>query len=110
MRALLDDEPGESIQLRERALSGPPAAPFSRLLDRGMRSRTLSSVRALDDSVLEPSARRHHALGDLHRVPAARSVNTSVRKFRANAADIVAQLGAESRFQAAMPAKKRGWL
>ncbi|GAA4907991.1 hypothetical protein ACFPM3_12885 [Streptomyces coeruleoprunus] len=41
---------------------------------------------------------------------AARSVQLSVRKFRAHVADLMARLGAHSRFQAALLAKERGWL
>jgi DNA-binding CsgD family transcriptional regulator len=188
MCALLDDEPGESIQLKERAFSGNVESPFNRLLAHGLHSRTLFSVRALEDPVQEPYARKQHAKGDLHRVTAepirrlaiinrsvafvqadpanplagalqirqhgvvailadvfdgmwtrgceldgvplspveqqvlhaltchgtdeaaARSVNVSVRKFRAHVAEIMDHLGAETRFQAAMLAKERGWL
>lgn len=41
---------------------------------------------------------------------AARSINVSVRKFRAHVADLMARLGASTRFQAALLAKERGWL
>jgi DNA-binding CsgD family transcriptional regulator len=41
---------------------------------------------------------------------AARSINVSVRKFRAHVADLMARLGADSRFQAGVLAKERGWL
>jgi DNA-binding CsgD family transcriptional regulator len=34
----------------------------------------------------------------------------SVRKFRAHVADLMARLGAATRFQAALLAKERGWL
>ncbi|MGV9271928.1 hypothetical protein [Streptomyces griseosporeus] len=41
---------------------------------------------------------------------AARSLNVSVRKFRAHVADLMGRLGAATRFQAALRAKERGWL
>ncbi|MFB4268312.1 hypothetical protein [Nonomuraea sp. GTA35] len=41
---------------------------------------------------------------------AARSVNVSVRKFRAHIAGLMARLGASTRLQAALRAKERGWL
>lgn len=41
---------------------------------------------------------------------AARSINVSVRKFRAHVADLMRRLGANNRFQAALRAKERGWL
>ncbi|WP_449064608.1 hypothetical protein [Planomonospora algeriensis] len=41
---------------------------------------------------------------------AARSLAVSVRKFRAHVADLMARLGAATRFQAALRAKERGWL
>ncbi|MEU4396579.1 hypothetical protein [Kribbella sp. NPDC023855] len=191
MRALLADEPGEFMHLKERAYysqNGYELSLFTRLLARGLRSRTLFSTRALQDPDQGPYARSQHALGDLHRVTiepirhlavvnrsvafvqadltdpqagalqirqpgvvatladvfdgmwgrardlddvplspieqqvlhaltrygtdeaAARSVNVSVRKFRAHVADIMAHLGADTRFQAALLAKERGWL
>ncbi|WP_040783660.1 response regulator transcription factor [Nocardia pneumoniae] len=41
---------------------------------------------------------------------AARSLNISVRKFRAHIADLMARLGARTRFQAALRARDLGWL
>ncbi|MGY2125849.1 LuxR C-terminal-related transcriptional regulator [Nocardia gipuzkoensis] len=41
---------------------------------------------------------------------AARSLNISVRKFRAHVADLMARLGARTRFQTALRARDLGWL
>ncbi|MEU7525077.1 hypothetical protein AB0A74_05035 [Saccharothrix sp. NPDC042600] len=41
---------------------------------------------------------------------AARAVNVSLRKYRTHVADLMARLGAATRFQAGMLAKERGWL
>jgi DNA-binding CsgD family transcriptional regulator len=179
------------MHLKERAYyqqTADEVSRFTRLLGRGLRSRTVFSTRALQDPDQEPYARSQHALGDLHRVTgepirhlaivnrsvafvqadasdpkagalqirqagvvamladvfdgmwvraralddvplspieqqvlhaltrhdtdeaAARSVNISVRKFRAHVAELMAHLGATTRFQAALRAKERGWL
>ncbi|RVX39071.1 hypothetical protein EDD27_1408 [Nonomuraea polychroma] len=69
-------------------------------------------ARELDDLPLSPMEQRVlHAL-TCHDTDeaAARSVNVSVRKFRAHVADLMARLGAGTRFQAALLAKERGWL
>ncbi|MEQ4724660.1 helix-turn-helix transcriptional regulator [Nonomuraea sp. B19D2] len=188
---LLAAEAGDLAHLREQAFydgAGDLLAPFERLLLRGLRSRTLFPVQALEDPAQEPYARKWHALGDLHRVTpepirhlaivnrsvafvqadpagpeagalqirqpglvamladvfdgmwerardlddlplspieqqvlhaltrhdtdeaAARALHISVRKFRAHVADLMARLGAATRFQAALQAKQRGWL
>ncbi|MGW5262340.1 LuxR C-terminal-related transcriptional regulator [Microbispora sp. NPDC004025] len=191
IRALLADHPEELASLRIRARDSTPEydnTPFIRLLARGLRSRTIFSVHALQDPGQEPHARNQHVLGDLHRITtepirhlavvnrqaafvqadpadakagalqicqpgvaamladvfdgmwerardlddlplspieqqvlhalthhdtdeaAARSLHISVRKFRAHVADLMARLGAATRFQAALLAKQRGWL
>ncbi|MFI9814341.1 helix-turn-helix domain-containing protein [Saccharothrix variisporea] len=188
---LLTDEPGELLHLRERVLlatTESTTAPFTGLLARGLRSRTLVALRALETPEQEAHARRWHAVGDLHRVTtepvrqlalvnrtvafvqadpadpragalqirqsglvailvdlfdgmwsrardlddpspspiermvlhaltrhdtddaAARSLNISVRKFRAHVADLMSRVGATTRFQAGLLAKERGWL
>ncbi|MEU4329005.1 hypothetical protein [Nonomuraea dietziae] len=69
-------------------------------------------ARELDELPLSPIERQVlHALTchDTDEV-AARSLNVSVRKFRAHIADLMAHLGAATRFQAALLAKERGWL
>ncbi|CAL9511752.1 LuxR C-terminal-related transcriptional regulator [Streptomyces sp. enrichment culture] len=71
-----------------------------------------SRARDLDDMPLSAVERRvlhaltRHATDEA----AARSINVSVRKFRAHVADLMRRLGANSRFQAALRAKERGWL
>jgi DNA-binding CsgD family transcriptional regulator len=71
-----------------------------------------SRARDLDHTPLSADERRvlhaltRHATDDA----AARSLNVSVRKFRAHVADLTRRLGANSRFQTALRAKERGWL
>ncbi|GGK94752.1 hypothetical protein Ppa06_49090 [Planomonospora parontospora subsp. parontospora] len=191
MHILMNEDPGEFAHLKDRAFyaeTGHATPAFTGFLARGLRSRTLFSVRTLDDPAQEPYARSMGALGDLHRVTtepirhlaivnravafvqadpadpkagalqirqpgvvatlsdvfdgmwerardlddlslspieqqvlhaltrhdtdeaAARSLAVSVRKFRAHVADLMARLGAATRFQAALLAKERGWL
>ncbi|WP_225804068.1 hypothetical protein [Streptomyces sp. NK15101] len=73
---------------------------------------TWARARELDDLPLSPIEQRVlHALTrhDTDET-AARSINVSVRKFRAHVADLMGRLGANTRFQAALRAKERGWL
>ncbi|WP_418956910.1 hypothetical protein [Streptomyces tritici] len=69
-------------------------------------------ARELDELPLTPIEQEvlhalvHHGIDEA----AARSLHISVRKFRAHVADLMARLGAASRFQAAVRAKERGWL
>ncbi|MFF0202282.1 LuxR C-terminal-related transcriptional regulator [Streptomyces sp. NPDC005017] len=69
-------------------------------------------ARDLDDQPLTPIEQQVlHSL-TTHRTDeaAARSLNISVRKFRAHVADLMTRLGANTRFQAAVRATERGWL
>lgn len=69
-------------------------------------------ARYLDDLPLSPIEQQVlHALTrhDTDEA-AARALHISVRKFRAHVADLMARLGAATRFQAALLAKQRGWL
>ncbi|MFF8607129.1 hypothetical protein ACF06X_14410 [Streptomyces sp. NPDC015346] len=69
-------------------------------------------ARDLDDLPLSPIEQQVlHALTrhDTDEA-AARSLNISVRKFRSHVADLLARLGAATRFQAAVRAKELGWL
>ncbi|MFG3708672.1 hypothetical protein ACGF7U_28635 [Micromonospora sp. NPDC047670] len=71
-----------------------------------------SRARDVDDRPLSPV--EHQVLDALTRYDtddaAARALNISVRKFRAHVADLMARLGARTRFQAALYARDRGWL
>ncbi|MGW5638802.1 hypothetical protein [Streptomyces sp. NPDC003832] len=69
-------------------------------------------ARELDDLPLSPIEQRvlraltEHGTDEA----GARSLNVSVRKFRSHVADLMARLGASTRFQAALRAKELGWL
>ncbi|MFG3440416.1 hypothetical protein ACGF0J_24455 [Nonomuraea sp. NPDC047897] len=72
-RALLSADADDYMHMKSHALIGDPrydAAPFKRALAGGLTSRTLFSVRALEDPRQESHAKQLHALGDLHRVTA----------------------------------------
>lgn len=92
-----------ALQIRQPGLVALLADVFE-----GMWSR----ARDLDDLPLNPIEQQVlHAL-TCHDTDeaAARSLNVSVRKFRSHVADLMARLGATTRFQAALRAKERGWL
>jgi DNA-binding CsgD family transcriptional regulator len=92
-----------ALQIRQPGLVAMVADVFEGMWDR---------ARDLDDLPLSPieqqvlHALTRHDTDDA----AARSLNVSVRKFRAHVADLMARLGAATRFQAALRAKERGWL
>ncbi|MFI7634483.1 LuxR C-terminal-related transcriptional regulator [Nonomuraea sp. NPDC049400] len=92
-----------ALQIRQPGLVAMLADFFD-----GMWTR----ARDLDDLPLSPieqqvlHALTHHDTDEA----AARALNISVRKFRAHIADLMARLGAATRFQAALLAKERGWL
>ncbi|MFI7638985.1 hypothetical protein [Nonomuraea sp. NPDC049400] len=69
-------------------------------------------ARDLDDLPLSPIEQRVLRALTCHDTDeaAARSINVSVRKFRTHVADLMARLGAGTRFQAGVLAKERGWL
>jgi DNA-binding CsgD family transcriptional regulator len=71
-----------------------------------------SRARDLDELPLSPIEQQvlHALTCHDNDETAARSLNVSVRKFRAHVADLMARLGAATRFQAALLAKERGWL
>ncbi|WP_169332734.1 hypothetical protein [Nocardia araoensis] len=71
-----------------------------------------SRAREFEEIPLSPIERRVlHALTS-HDTDdaAARSISISVRKFRAHVADLMARIGARTRFQAALRARDLGWL
>ncbi|MEV0145606.1 MULTISPECIES: helix-turn-helix transcriptional regulator [unclassified Nonomuraea] len=92
-----------ALEIRQPGLVAMLADVFDGMWDR---------ARDLNDLPLSPAERQVlHALTrhDTDET-AARSLNISVRKFRAHIADLMARLGAATRFQAALQAKERGWL
>ncbi|MDX3006568.1 hypothetical protein PWY87_33140 [Kribbella solani] len=94
---------GGAFEIRQAGVVGMLAEVFD-----GMWSR----ARDLDDLPLTPIEHRVLQALTVHETDeaAARAVNVSVRKFRAHVADLMAQLGASTRFQTALRAKERGWL
>ncbi|MER6674579.1 helix-turn-helix transcriptional regulator [Streptomyces sp. NPDC000983] len=92
-----------ALQIRQPGVVAMPADVFE-----GMWAR----ARELDDLPLSPIEQRvlraltEHGTDEA----GARSLNVSVRKFRSHVADLMARLGASTRFQAALRAKELGWL
>ncbi|AQZ62599.1 putative two-component system response regulator [[Actinomadura] parvosata subsp. kistnae] len=97
------DPAAGALQIRQRGV----VAMLADVLD-GMWER----ARDLDELPLSPieqqvlHALTRHDTDDA----AARALHISVRKLRAHVADLMARLGAATRFQAALLAKERGWL
>ncbi|AQZ63322.1 regulatory protein [[Actinomadura] parvosata subsp. kistnae] len=91
------------LQIRQPGLVAMLADVFD-----GMWAR----ARDLDDLPLSPLEQQVLRVLAEHSTDetAARALNISVRKFRAHVADLMARLGAATRFQAALRAKERGWL
>ncbi|MEQ4722397.1 LuxR C-terminal-related transcriptional regulator [Nonomuraea sp. B19D2] len=97
------DPKAGALQIRQPGVVAMLADVFDGMWER---------ARDLDDLPLSPIEQQVlHALTrhDTDEA-AARSLNISVRKFRAHIADLMARLGAATRFQAALLAKGRGWL
>jgi DNA-binding CsgD family transcriptional regulator len=92
-----------ALQIRQPGVVAMLAEVFEGMWDRAREVDDLS-LSAVEQRVLDALAR--HDTDEA----AARSINVSVRKFRAHVADLMRTLGANSRFQAALRAKERGWL
>ncbi|WP_049563428.1 hypothetical protein [Nonomuraea sp. SBT364] len=92
-----------ALQIRQPGLVAMLADVFD-----GMWAR----ARDLDDLPLSPIEQQVLRALTIHDndETAARSINVSVRKFRAHVAELMARLDAATRFQAALHAKERGWL
>ncbi|MEU4696075.1 hypothetical protein [Nonomuraea dietziae] len=105
--AFVQADPGNpkagALQIRQPGLVAVLADVFDGMWER---------ARDLDDLPLSPIERRVLRALTCHDTDeaAARSVNVSVRKFRAHVADLMARLGVSTRFQAALRARERGWL
>jgi DNA-binding CsgD family transcriptional regulator len=92
-----------ALQIRQPGMVAMLADVFDGMWDR---------ARDLDEMPLTPIEQQVlHAL-TCHDTDeaAARALHVSVRKLRAHVADLMARLGAATRFQAALLAKERGWL
>ncbi|GAA3677534.1 hypothetical protein GCM10022224_047060 [Nonomuraea antimicrobica] len=103
VQAGLGDPRSGALQIRQPGAVAMMADVFDGMWER---------ARDLDDLPLSPIEQQ--VLDALTRhdtdEAAARSLNVSVRKFRAHVADLMGRLGATTRFQAALRAKERGWL
>jgi hypothetical protein len=110
--ALLSEDWGSSIGLRlvvrHHALIGALTALFDNLWDRAM------PVPGLDASVRERRDDRGLLLdqlaGGARDEQIARALGVSLRTVRRRVAEILDELGVESRFQAGVEAVRRGWL
>jgi DNA-binding CsgD family transcriptional regulator len=97
------DPTAGALQIRQPGAVAMLAEVFDGMWDR---------ARDLDDLPLTPIEQHvlHALVSHDTDAAAARSLSVSVRKFRTHVADLMARLGAATRFQAALRAKQRGWL
>lgn len=110
--ALLSDRWGESstrrLVVREHSLIGALTALFEQTWERGI------TVPGLGDSVDDPAGERRLLLLELTRgakdEQIARALGVSLRTVRRRVADVMDELGAQSRFQAGVEAVRRGWV
>lgn len=110
--ALIPDRWGESsgrrLVVREHSLVGALAAYFEQVWERAM------TVPGLDGGVDDRSGERRLLLLQLTRgakdEQIARALGISLRTVRRRVAEIMDDLGAESRFQAGVEAVRRGWV
>jgi hypothetical protein len=110
--ALIPDMWGEStgrrLVVREDSLVGALTALFEQMWERAM------TVPGLDGGIDDPTGERRLLLVQLARgakdEQIARALGLSLRTVRRRVADIMADLGADSRFQAGVEAVRRGWI
>jgi DNA-binding NarL/FixJ family response regulator len=110
--ALLPDRWAESstrrLVVREQSLVAALAALFAQTWERGI------PVPGLEGNVDDLAGERRLLLLQLTRgakdEQIARALGTSLRTVRRRVADIMAELGAQSRFQAGVEAVRRGWI
>ena len=99
---------GRRLVVREHSLVGALAALFESVWERAM---TVPGIGASDD---DPGGQRRLLLHQLTRgakdEQIARALGVSLRTVRRRIAEIMDELGAESRFQAGVEAVRRGWL
>jgi hypothetical protein len=99
---------GRRLVVREHSLVGALGALFENVWERAM---TVPGLGALDE---DPSGQRRLLLHQLTRgakdEQIARALGVSLRTVRRRIAEIMDDLGAESRFQAGAEAVRRGWL
>jgi hypothetical protein len=110
--ALIPDLWGEStgrrLVVREDSLVGALIALFEQTWERAM------TVPGLDGGIDDPTGQRRLLLVQLARgakdEQIARALGLSLRTVRRRVADIMVDLGADSRFQAGVEAVRRGWV
>lgn len=110
--ALIPDMWGEStgrrLVVREDSLVGALTALFEQMWERAM------TVPGLAGGIDDPTGERRLLLVQLARgakdEQIARALGLSLRTVRRRVADIMADLGADSRFQAGVEAVRRGWI
>ncbi len=110
--ALLSDRWGSStgrrLVVREHSLVGALASLFENVWERGM------AVPGMDPGVDDPGGQRRLLLHQLTQGAKdehiARTLGVSLRTVRRRIAELMEELGAESRFQAGAEAVRRGWL
>lgn len=99
---------GRRLVVREHSLVGALKALFENVWERGM------AVPGLDAGADDPAGQRRLLLHQLSRgakdEQIARTLGVSLRTVRRRIADIMDELGADSRFQAGAEAVRRGWL
>lgn len=99
---------GRRLVVREHSLVGALGALFESVWERGM------AVPGMDAGVQDSAGQRRLLLHQLTRgakdEQIARTLGVSLRTVRRRIADIMEELGAESRFQAGVEAVRRGWL
>lgn len=99
---------GRRLVVREHSLVGALKALFENVWERGM------AVPGLDAGADDPAGQRRLLLHQLTRgakdEQIARTLGVSLRTVRRRIADIMDELGADSRFQAGAEAVRRGWL
>ena len=99
---------GRRLVVREHSLVGALKALFDNVWERGM------AVPGLDAGADDPGGQRRLLLHQLTRgakdEQIARTLGVSLRTVRRRIADIMDELGADSRFQAGAEAVRRGWL
>jgi hypothetical protein len=99
---------GRRLVVREHSLVGALRSLFENVWERGM------AVPGLDAGIEDPGGQRRLLLHQLARgakdEQIARTLGVSLRTVRRRIAEVMEELGADSRFQAGAEAVRRGWL